>query len=125
MNKYRALIGAILRVLIIIAMWAWLFNLPQDTGYGDLILAFPMTGYSLALFVGAILRLNDFFLLRRWERGNVTEYTPKVKTHKSTASIVVQSSIVGITAWLLFYAVSWISTLVIAAVFTGLKLLDE
>lgn len=31
----------------------------------------------------------------------------------------------AILAWLLFYAVGWISSLVIAAVFTGLKLLDE
>lgn len=125
MNKYRALIGAILRVLVIIAMWAWLFSIPGDTGYGALILAFPMTGYSVALFVGAILRLCDFSLLRKWECGSVTEYTPKVKTHKSTASIVVQSSVVGITVWMSFYAVGWISSLIIAAVFTGLKLLDE
>lgn len=128
MNKYRALIGAILRVLVIAAMWIWLWWAGKRAGAGSLglvVLVLPMLAISIVLFIGAILRISDYLLLRKWERGNVTEYTPKVKTHKSTASIVAQSSIVRISAWLLFYAVGWISTLVIAAVFTGLKLLDE
>lgn len=126
MNKYRALIGAILRVLVIIAMWVWFEWAGERAGSGSLgllVLVLPLLAISTVLFTGAILRLNDFLLLRRWERGNVTENTPKVKTHKSTASIVAQSSVVGITVWMSFYAVGWISSLIIAAVFTGLNFL--
>lgn len=129
MKKYRALIGVILRFLTIIAMWAWWLNIPSDTGgydfVGALLIFLLMLAYTTALFVGAILRLSDYFLLRKWERGNITEFTLKVKTHKSPVSLSVQSLVVVITVWLLFYAVGWQGSLIIIAVFIALKLIDE
>lgn len=128
MNKYRALIGAILRVLVIIAMWVWFKWACERAGSGSLgmaVLVLPMLAISTVLFTGAILRLSDFLLLRKWERGDVTETTPKVKTHKSFASILTQSLILMVAVILLFQFIGLYLDLVIIAVFVVLKLIDE
>lgn len=128
MKKYRALIGAILRVLVIAAMWIWLWWAGKRAGAGSLglvVLVLPMLAISIVLFIGAILRLSDYLLLRKWERGNVTETTPKVKTHKSFASILTQSLILMVAVILLFQFIGLYLDLVIIAVFVVLKLIDE
>lgn len=128
MKKYRAIIGAILRVLVIAAMWIWLQWASERAGAGSLglvVLVLPMLAISTVLFVGAILRINDIILARKWASGNVTEATPKVKTHKSFESILAQSLILMVAVILLFQFIGLYLDLVMIAVFVVLKLIDE
>lgn len=59
-KDYTALIEAVICTALIIGTPFWLTTLPQDTGYGDLILALPTLAACMGLIVRGIICFITF-----------------------------------------------------------------
>ena len=60
-NKdYTALIEAVICIALVIGAFFWIKSLPQDAGYGDLIVALPTVLICQGLFVRGVLCVNKF-----------------------------------------------------------------
>ena len=60
-NKdYTALIEAVICIALVIGAFFWIKSLPQDAGYGDLIVALPTFLICQGLFVRGVLCVNKF-----------------------------------------------------------------
>ena len=59
-KDYTALIEAVICAALIIGALFWIRTLPQDAGYGDLILALPTVLICQGLFVRGVLCVNKF-----------------------------------------------------------------
>lgn len=60
-NKdFTALIEAVICIALVIGAFFWIKSLPQDAGYGDLIVALPTVLICQGLFVRGVLCVNKF-----------------------------------------------------------------
>ena len=59
-KDYTALIEAVICIALVIGSFFWIKSLPQDTGYGDLILTLPTVLICQGLFVRGVLCVNKF-----------------------------------------------------------------
>ena len=59
-KDYTALIEAVICIALVIGAFFWIKSLPQDTGYGDLIVALPTVLICQGLFVRGVLYVNKF-----------------------------------------------------------------
>lgn len=59
-KDYTALIEAVICIALVIGAFFWIKTLPQDAGYGDLILALPTLAACIGLMVRGIICFKTF-----------------------------------------------------------------
>lgn len=68
MKNICALVGAVIRVAAIAAMWIWISSLPQNAGsLGYVVIALHALVLTVILWIVAAVRLKDFFWVLKHE----------------------------------------------------------
>ncbi len=123
MKNICALVGAIIRVTAIAAMWIWSYSLPQNSGsLGYIVIALHALALTVILLIGVVVRLIDFFwVLKHEDEAAVQKKNPL----RTSVIIAVQAVlIIAETIYLCEYIVGFRAGIWVLIVFVILKLVD-
>lgn len=123
MKNICALVGVVIRVAAIAAMWIWTYSLPSNSGsLGYIVIALHALALTVILLIGAVVRLIDFFwVLKHEDEAAVQKKNPL----KTSVIIAVQAVlIIAETIYLCEYIVGFRDGIWVLIVFVILKLVD-